>query len=86
MFPTAVLRRLGPTLPLDEFLFRQQVKHTYRQILRLIYGHHERDDLLAFIRPEFRIEGDLTYRKYLLNQGIQRAKDMAQVMAIPLKL
>lgn len=71
---------------MDEFLFRQQVKHTYRQMLRLVYGHHERADLLAFIRSEFRIDGDLTYRKYLLNQGIERAKDMAGVMQILLKL
>lgn len=80
--------RLGATISLDEFLFRQQVKHIYRRIMRVAYNHHEKDELIRFIRPEFKVANtsDLAYRKYLLSQGVIRINDMATIMGINLSL
>lgn len=80
--------RLGPTVSLEEFLFRLQVKGIYRQITRSVYRHHERDELMKYLRDEFKVRNDLdlSYRKFLLSQGIGKANDMATVMGVDLKL
>ncbi|EGV66013.1 hypothetical protein PSN45_003170 [Yamadazyma tenuis] len=85
MRPSPVaLKSLGPTLSLEEFLFRQQIKGIYRKVVRSIYKHHERDDLMKFLRYEFKIKEkhDLAYRKYLLSQGTQRINDMAMMLGL----
>lgn len=90
MLPSAVLhRRLTNILPLDEFLFRQRVLHTYRAIMRMAYKHHERKGLVEHARSEFRLnahESALVTRKYLLQSGILKVNDMANVLGLRIKL
>lgn len=88
MHPSLIRNKLGPTLSLEEFLFRQQVKSVYRQITRSVYKHHERQGLMNYLREEFKMNQsqDLNYRKYLLSQGIAKANDMANIMGVNLNL
>lgn len=74
---------------LEEFLFRQRVRHTYRSLVRLIYKHHEKQELLAFARQEFKMnqgEKELSHRKYLLLLGESRMQDFAKMYGIGVKL
>lgn len=76
-------------LSLEEFIFRQNVLSTYRSVMRIIYKHHERAGLAQFAREEFRMnskETELTTRKYLLQTGISKINDMANVFGIKAKL
>ncbi|OBA22264.1 hypothetical protein METBIDRAFT_40322 [Metschnikowia bicuspidata var. bicuspidata NRRL YB-4993] len=76
-------------LSLEEFIFRQNVLSTYRSLMRIIYKHHERAGLAQYAREEFRMnakETELTTRKYLLQTGIAKVNDMANVMGINAKL
>lgn len=71
-----------PYLSLEEFVFRQKVLLTYRQVMRIIYKHHEKEELASFARHEFNInreQKELTHRKYLLHTGIGRINDMAKM-------
>lgn len=89
MNPSRVLfSKLGKTLPLEEFLFQKQLKSIYKVVCREIYKSHEKADLMEFMRSEFKLVGnhDLTYRKYLLNQGMARINDMANVMGMNIRL
>ncbi|SGZ49454.1 CIC11C00000005586 [Sungouiella intermedia] len=77
-----------PMLSLEEFMFRLRVLHTYRRLMRIIYKHHEKQDLLKFAKDEFRInreETELNHRKYLLQLGLTRINDMAKVFGINAK-
>lgn len=81
-------KHLSGTLSLEEFLFRQQIRSIYKQVVRVVYKHHEKFELMRFLRHEFKLSSDhdLTYRKYLLNQGIGRINDMAAVMGVNIHL
>lgn len=72
----------GPSL--EEFMFRKRLKTIYRDVLRLIYKNHEKDGLLQYVQGEFRVgvEKDLNYRRYLLNQGINKINEMVTMMGI----
>lgn len=77
-----------PFLSLEEFLFRQRVLQTYRNLMRIIYKHHEKQDLLKFAKEEFNInreEKELNHRKYLLHIGLNRINDMARSFGINAK-
>jgi hypothetical protein len=79
---------LKNVLSLDEFIFRQKVLSTYRDIIRLINSSHEKKDLLEFVKHEFKAnihETDLTHRKYLLNMGITRINKMIPVLGLDAK-
>lgn len=87
LFKRAVSRsiRQKPFLSLEEFLFRLKVLKTYRDVMRVIYRHHERDELAKFVREEFKFsdrETDLNQRKYLLTLGINKINEMAKVFGI----
>lgn len=79
--------RNRPILLLEEFLFRQKVLQTYRNVMRVIYKHHEKKDLAQYAREEFRLNKDaeLNHRKYLLQIGLNRINDMAKVFGISAK-
>lgn len=77
-----------PFLSLEEFVFRQKVLQTYRHVMRIIYKHHEKNDLAKFAREEFKVnreETNLNHRKYLLQIGLNRINDMATVFGINAK-
>lgn len=77
-----------PFLSLEEFMFRQRVLQTYRNLMRIIYKHHEKQDLLKYAKEEFRInreQKELNHRKYLLHIGLNRINDMAKVFGINAK-
>ncbi|KAK6457492.1 uncharacterized protein RJT20DRAFT_2048 [Scheffersomyces xylosifermentans] len=77
--------RFANALPLEEFLFRQRVKGIYRDLLRIVYRSHEKQDLLRFVRDEFKINGtetDLNHRRYLLNLGLKRINEMITMLGI----
>lgn len=74
---------------LEEFLFQQRVKQVYRAVLRQIYKHHERDDLVKFVRDEFKVnanERDLNHRKYLLSLGINQIASMSASLGLKVDL
>ncbi|KAI5949629.1 hypothetical protein CANMA_005436 [Candida margitis] len=74
---------------LEEFLFQQRVKQVYRAVLRQIYKHHERDDLVKFMRDEFKLnanERDLNHRKYLLSLGVNRIASMSASLGLQMDL
>lgn len=52
--------------------------------MRVVYKHHEKNDLAQYAREEFRLnaDADLNHRKYLLQIGLGRINDMAQVFGI----
>lgn len=78
-----------PFLSLEEFVFRLKVLLTYRQVMRIIYKHHEKDELAKFAREEFKMNQEakeLNHRKYLLTIGINRINDMAKVFGINTRL
>lgn len=75
-------------LSLEEFLFRQRLLGVYRQLMRVVYKSHEKQDLVKFARDEFKMnkeEKDLNHRKYLLTLGINRINDMMKIMGINAK-
>ncbi|ODV76856.1 uncharacterized protein CANTADRAFT_32624, partial [Suhomyces tanzawaensis NRRL Y-17324] len=70
---------------LQEFVFRQRIRLIYRDLARIVYRSHEKDELMRFVRDEFRmnsLETDINHRRYLLNLGISRINDMIRVMGI----
>lgn len=72
-------------LSLEEFLFRKQVLKTYKEAMRVIYKHHEREELARFVRDEFKLnegEKSLSHRRYLLQTGISRMNDMTKLLGI----
>lgn len=74
---------------LEEFLFQQRVKQVYRAVLRQIYKHHERDDLVKFVRDEFKVnanERDLNHRKYLLSLGVNQIASMSASLGLKVDL
>lgn len=75
----------GPSL--EEFMFRKRLKVIYRDVLRLVYKSHEKEALLQYVQGEFRVgvEKDLNYRRYLLNQGINKINEMVTMMGIRTK-
>lgn len=72
--------RLKSVPSLEEFLFRQQVRSVYRDLVRTVYKSHERKDLMDYVRGEFRVHNNNTgliiARKYLLNNGINQINQM----------
>ncbi|KAK6892355.1 hypothetical protein K6H09_003603 [Candida tropicalis] len=71
-----------------EFLFRSRVRSTYRELARQIYKTHERQDLMSFLRDEFKVNSnqtDLQYRKYLLSQALTKINQMSASLGITLK-
>lgn len=53
--------------------------------MRIIYKHHEKQDLLKFAKEEFNInreEKELNQRKYLFHVGLNRINDMARSFGI----
>ena len=74
---------------LEEFLFQQRVKRVYRAVLRQLYKHPEGDDLVRFIRDEFKInanERDLNHRKYLLSLGVSQIASMSASLGLKVDL
>ncbi|CAK9438717.1 uncharacterized protein LODBEIA_P29410 [Lodderomyces beijingensis] len=74
---------------LEEFMFQRKVKGIYRLVLRQIYKHHERDDLVRFIRDEFKTNStqrDLQHRKYLLSQGINQINQMSASLGLNVRV
>ncbi|XYA00108.1 hypothetical protein QA089_002643 [Meyerozyma guilliermondii] len=74
-----------PPLSLEEFLFRQQVLATYRRALRAIYKSHEKQDLLAFVKAEFKpsdASKELLQRRYELKKGTEKMEAMFQMMGM----
>ncbi|KAI5967375.1 hypothetical protein KGF57_000403 [Candida theae] len=91
--PSASSRRsnfVSNSIPsLEEFLFQQRVKQVYRTVLRQIYKHHERDDLIKFVRDEFKVnanERDLNHRKYLLSLGVSQIVSMSASLGLKIDL
>ncbi|KAG5421719.1 hypothetical protein I9W82_000811 [Candida metapsilosis] len=74
---------------LEEFLFQQRVRHVYRAVLRQIYKHHERQDMVKFVRDEFKVnanERDLNHRKYLLSLGVSQIASMSASLGLKVDL
>lgn len=72
-------------MSLEEFLLRQKILHTYRGLMRLIYKHHEKQELAKFAREEFHLnkhETDLAHRKYLLLTGTVRINEMSKLLGL----
>lgn len=77
--------RFKEALSLDEFIFRRKLLQIYRDLFRLIYKTHEKQELANFVRHEFRLNSqvtDLEQRKYLLNIGVTKINQMLPVMGI----
>ena len=84
---TSKLKKDIPSL--EEYLFKQRVKQVYRSVLRQLAHHHEKRDLTKFIRDEFKVneaERDLTYRKYLLSQGLNRIGQMSASLGLNIRV
>lgn len=72
-------------LSLEEFLFRKEVLKTYKDMMRVIYKHHERSELAKFARDEFKLnqgQKSLSHRKYLLQTGLVRMNEMTKLLGI----
>ena len=75
-------------LSLEEFLFRSRAISIYRELCREIYKTHERQDLMRFLRDEFKVnskQSDLQYRKYLLSQALNTINQMTASLGITIK-
>lgn len=76
-------------LSLEEFIFRQKVLSTYRSLMRVIYKHHEKSDLVLYAKQEFKQNVstmELSQRRYLLQDGIRQINAMATPFGWNLKL
>lgn len=79
----------GNALSLEEFIFRQKVLSTYRSLMRVIYKHHEKSDLVLHAKQEFKQSAptmELNQRRYLLQDGIRQINAMATPLGWNLKL
>ena len=75
-------------LSLEEFLFRSRAISIYRELCREIYKTHERQDLMRFLRDEFKVnskQSDLQYRKYLLSQALNTINQMTASLGITIQ-
>lgn len=74
-----------PPLSLEEYLFRQQVLSTYRRALRAVYKSHEKEDLLRYVKAEFKasdVQKELLQRRYELKKGTEKMEAMFQMMGM----
>lgn len=76
-------KSLDRALSLEEFMFRAKVKSTYRNLVRIIYKSHEREELLRYAKHEFELNekmSDLSQRRYLLNDGVNKINQALAMM------
>ncbi|CAK7915367.1 hypothetical protein CAAN3_17S01442 [[Candida] anglica] len=72
-------------LSLDEWLFRKEVFKLYRNVVRATYKTHQRNELLAYAKAEFKQNNnasELAQRKYLLNIGTKHFEDMSKSIGL----
>ncbi|CAK7901735.1 hypothetical protein CAAN1_06S05468 [[Candida] anglica] len=72
-------------LSLDEWLFRKEVFKLYRNVVRAAYKTHQRNELLAYAKAEFKQNNnasELAQRKYLLNIGTKHFEDMSKSIGL----